>query len=112
MWICLTNAFLSIVENFNDPDTLLVRARLPQDIQRVFTDADVWENTKSDYRYRAILPRQVVADTIAAHLKDIHYTNFKNAVDEAKRHDAYLSCWAELRELQPDGSEPTLPPKR
>jgi hypothetical protein len=108
MWFCLTDAFLSVVENWNDPSTLLVRARLPEDIGRVFPSAEVWEDTDADYRYRAILPRDVVAASIAERIAAIRYDNFKAAVDDEDRHDAYLSCWSALRKLQPQGAGSTL----
>ncbi len=111
MWLCLTDAFVSVVENWNEPDTLLVRARLASDIGRLFPDANVWEDTSADYRYRAIVPRQVVATVIAARITAICYDNFKAAVDDEDRHDAYLSCWAALRKIQPKGERPTLPPR-
>ena len=40
----LNDSFLSIVENMNNPEELLVRARVKGDIERVFHDAAVFED--------------------------------------------------------------------
>ena len=60
MWVCLKNSFLSIVSKDCRPDELMVRARRPGDIEKVFPDAKVTRNTGSDYLYRAVVPRDVV----------------------------------------------------
>jgi hypothetical protein len=100
MWIFLKNAYLSIVANRDDPGTLLVRGRRPDDIEQVFPGATVTVTPHADYRYRTVLPRQAVAGTIASAVAAIDYDNFKSGVDEIDRHDAYLGCWAVLREWQ------------
>ena len=55
MWVVLNKSFLSIVKNRNNNNQLLVRARVKGDIERVFKDADVFEDEKADYKYRSIL---------------------------------------------------------
>ena len=47
MWIQFNNAFLSIVENRNNKLELLVRARVKGDIEKIFPDADVFEDDSS-----------------------------------------------------------------
>ena len=49
MWVMLNNSFVSIVENMNNPEELLVRARVKGDIERVFNDASVFEDLTADY---------------------------------------------------------------
>ena len=41
MWLCLNDAFLSIVALPGHPDELLVRARIAGDIERLFPAAQV-----------------------------------------------------------------------
>ena len=36
MWVCLNNSFLSIVQNRNNLEQLLVRSRRKGDIEKVF----------------------------------------------------------------------------
>ena len=102
MWIALNNSFLSIVQNRNDSSELLVRARVKGDIERVFPEAETFEDLKADYRYRALIQRDLVAKALASQVSEINYDNFKNSIsnDECQRHDAYLKVWGNLRTLQ------------
>ena len=56
MWIQFNNAFLSIVENRDNKLELLVRARIKGDIEKIFPEADVFEDDSADYKYRAFIP--------------------------------------------------------
>ena len=60
MWIVLNNSFLSIVKNRNDENELLVRARVSGDIEKVFNNADVFEDANADYKYRSYLDRVIL----------------------------------------------------
>jgi len=103
MWLSLSDSFLSIVALEGptaDPAQLLVRARVAGDIERVFPTATVAHTPKADYAYRTILPRTMVATTLAAAVEAIDYTNFKNSVPDQARHDAYLECWTAMHDLQ------------
>jgi len=97
MWICLSDAFLSIVDK-GDPThaTLLVRARRAGDIERVFPEAAVSSEGGSDYAFRARLPRERVALRIAEAVQGIDYGNFKATVTERRRHDVYMDIWSVL----------------
>jgi hypothetical protein len=96
MWIFLNNAFLSIVSNKDDPDNLLVRGRRHGDIRRVFPGVKVVITPEADYRYRAFVPRTLVAEKIASRISAIDYTNFKDSVTEEIRHTAYLAVWRQM----------------
>ena len=65
MWIMLNNAFLSIVQNRNNKDELLVRARIEGDIERVFPEANSFQDEQADYKYRAFVLRKEVEKVIA-----------------------------------------------
>jgi hypothetical protein len=54
----------------------------------------------SDYRYRARIDREHVADAIAEAIRTIKYGNFKNTVMEADRHDAYFEVWEDMYAYQ------------
>ncbi len=89
MWVFLRNAYLSIVEPDKHSENLLVRARVRGDIERVFPEAIVEETTERDYLFRALIPRQRVAEAMAAAVNGISYGNFKASVSENARHTAY-----------------------
>lgn len=100
MWVFLNDAFLSIVADRDNADRLLVRARFAGDIVAVFAEAEVSETADADYRYRARLPRQRVADALAQQALALTATNFKASVRERWRHDLYLQVWALMEQEQ------------
>jgi hypothetical protein len=100
MWLCLKNSFLSIVSKDCRPDELIVRARRPGDIGKVFPDAKVSRNTGSDYLYRTVLPRDVVKQAMAAMIDHVDYPNFKDSVEDRSLRAAYLGVWCAMAGLQ------------
>jgi hypothetical protein len=100
MWIFLNDAFISVVAHKDQPHALLVRARAAADIRRLFPAARVVCTPAADYRYRAIIPRAAVAAVIADKIAGITYTNFKDSVSDAQRHNAYLRVWAIMSRWQ------------
>ena len=100
MWIQFNNAFLSIVENREKTIELLVRARVKGDIEKVFPEADVFEDNNADYKYRAFISKAMVAEKIMLKVTEINYDNFKNSVKEIERKKVYGNIWAELRNFQ------------
>ena len=102
MWLFLPNSMLSIVEKPGDAKagTLTVRARVAGDIEAVFPDAVVKRNGGTDYRYRAVLPRELVAKAMHDAVMNLNWSNFKGAVKDQKRHDAYMRVWQAMFNLQ------------
>jgi len=100
MWVFLNDAMLSIVAQPAHPGLLLVRARSAGDIERVFPDAEVSETTTADYRYRAEVPTETVADALAAEVRAIRYPNFKMTVSDAGRLHAYHDVWEVMARYQ------------
>ena len=100
MWIMTNNCYLSIVSKDCGPAELLVRARRAGDIEKVFPNAKVTRQTDSDYLYRAILPRDVVKQALAAMIDLIDYPNFKDSVEDSSLHAAYVSVWCAMAGLQ------------
>lgn len=100
MRIQFNNAFLSIVENRENTTELLVRARVKGDIEKVFPEADVFEDNNADYKYRAFISKAIVAEKIMLKVTEINYDNFKNSVKEIERKKVYGNIWAELRNFQ------------
>lgn len=101
MWIFLSDSFLSIVDKGDaSGKTLLVRARGKGEIERVFPDAQVTQGTGTDYRFRARIEREAVAQKLAAQIRGIDYSNFKSSVQEQKRHDSYMGVWQVMYRYQ------------
>lgn len=104
MWICLKDAFFSIVDKDCGSDELLVRARRPGDIERYFPKAVVTESTNTDYRYRAAVQRHEIAQVMADLIGAYSASNFKSSVKDRGLHDAYLRVWHAMERLQLGGA--------
>ncbi len=100
MWIFLPDSFISVVQKPDDIDTLTVRARIKGDIEAVFPQAKVEANMGTDYKYRARVPRQVVAQVLHDQVMGLNWGNFKGAVKDRKRHDAYMDVWSAMHAAQ------------
>ena len=102
MWVFLNNSFLSIVENRNNKEELLVRSRVRGDIDKIFPDSNIFEMENSDYKYRSYIKKIEVSEKIREIVININYDNFKNSISksEDQRHSSYLNVWNEMRKLQ------------
>ena len=100
MWIFTTSSFLSIVDKGGDGSTLLVRARAKGEIEAVFPEAKVDITPRNDYRYRARIAREEVAQAMANMVRDIRYGNFKSTVKDHVRHEAYMGVWEVMYRYQ------------
>jgi len=102
MWILMNSSYFSIVKNKNKKDSLLVRARIKGDIEKVFPKANVIEGAGTDYKYRTFLPKWVVSKAIKKSIEHIDYDNFKDSIplDDTVRYDVYCDVWLTLLALQ------------
>ena len=100
MWMFTSKSFISVVQKPGDTDLLTVRARIKGDIENLFPDAKIETNKGTDYKYRAKVPREVVAKALHDQVMSLNYSNFKNTVKDKKRHDAYMDVWSAMYPLQ------------
>ena len=100
MWIFLPESFISVVQKPGDTDTLTVRARIKGDIESVFPEAYVEADKGTDYKYRARVSRQAVAQVLHDQVMSLNWGNFKGEVKDRKRHDAYMNVWREMYAIQ------------
>jgi hypothetical protein len=103
MWVMLSNAFFSIVDKDCDFGELMVRARRPGDLEKVFpsTRGKVQEFTTSDYHYRCAISRDEIKAVMCDQIDRIDYSNFKKTVKDDPLHRAYLRVWHAMADLQP-----------
>ena len=100
MWVCLSDSFLSIVDNSNTKGELLVRARRRGDIEKVFPDAKVTSAAGRDYLFRASVKRELVSEAMHKQVMGINYPNFKDSVKNNALHNAYADVWGTMSRLQ------------
>jgi len=100
VWIYTVSGFYSIVEDRDDPDLLLVRARVKGDIQRLWPQAEVAFTPDHDYAYRCLLPRRIVGHAVSEAIKKVGYHSYKDAVRDKRRSIDYLKVWTAMVEMQ------------
>lgn len=99
MWICHNEGFVSIVTDRQNKDRLLVRARRREDLEAVLKvaleakETEIFSDTGSDYKWRAFVSRDIVAQIIGDFVLNINYDNFKNSVRGHDLHDLYSEMW-------------------
>lgn len=107
MWIATTTGYLSIVQGSDDPTILVVRSRVRADLEplrevhkRILGEWPavlVYDN--SDYEWRILTSRDVVAQFLAGAVWRLDYGNFKNAVKDAQgsaRAAVYSRVWSAM----------------
>jgi hypothetical protein len=97
----LSDCFVSIVSKDCGPNELMVRARRPGDIEKLFPGAVVTEYTASDYHYRAAVKKTAIKAALANEVDRVTYDNFKSSVDDDPLHNAYMRVWTAMASLQP-----------
>lgn len=108
MWLITTVGFFSVVQKPGDGDNLTVRSRVRADLQALKKQflpelGRIQESTVSDYRFRALAPRQAVARAFAQMTEQISYDNFKSEVlirQGKDRARLYHDVWSTLYRLQ------------
>jgi hypothetical protein len=100
MWIYSKNAFVSVVQDRNDPEVLIVRSRVKGDLEELWPDAAVEETPYADYGFRTRLGRKEVALAVAKQVMEIDYTNFKDNITDKRRKPFYLVVWHAMWEMQ------------
>lgn len=96
MWIITSDAFVSIVEHRDDPQSLIVRGRFAGDVKRFMGRKNLDEivTPHADYRYRAIVPRVDVAAALGRAAAAITYPNFKDSIKTTWRKALALRVWS------------------
>ena len=106
MWLLSPRGFFSVVQDRNDPDLLLVRARVGEDLERLrdlLPGLEPVHGQGTDYPWRAWVDRDAWTRAVAAMCAEIDYDNFKNAVADRQGHsraNIYSEVWGVLHLLQ------------
>jgi len=115
MWIVGQYGFISLVQHKNDPGIMQVRARVREDILMYFPGYEIDMIIGADYLYRTNVPREIVAETIAAEIMGYSVTShvkdeaIRASQPNAYRQTAYYACWRALSDMQPYAPYSRLP---
>jgi len=95
MWICLNNAFVSIVEDHRDCQYVYVRGRRESDVKNFlgYFKTEVVQTDTRDYRFRAYIPKYELVKILAECVQRIDYTNFKSSVKDNDLEKMYTEVW-------------------
>lgn len=100
MWICTNKGFLSIVQVKGTDKTLQIRARKKKHLKDIFPGESIIETYDSDYRYRVVMPREIVMAWAQRAIKEIGYTNFKDSVKDPQLKKLYSGWWVDHYNIQ------------
>ena len=93
MWLFVSGGFLSVVAHRTQSENLLVRARHPEHIRAVFSEAEQIHMPGADYPYRTVVSRDAVQTAMVDQIQTMAYDNFKASIDDVEYHDACLDIW-------------------
>ena len=111
MWIFTSGGFVSIVENYKQPGSLLVRARKKEHLREFLTaqgqlnsDAhDFSETPGRDYRWRASVSAEQLEEIALCNVRAITYTNFKNSIRDGEYRHVASEVWTAGGSMQEGG---------
>ena len=114
MWVFNKDGFFSAVQHKDDPGSVVVRARVHEDLllacDRMGVDGCERTLREADYAFRVTVPRALWVAYVRHTANDLlDYTNFKAAVHgEPDRDRALLRVWQAMHDLQEDRIEDKL----
>lgn len=103
MWLITNRGLLSVVQDFNDASTLIVRARqdgfLEELMEEAGLDLKAWKDESADYPYRVKMSRHDFANILCNQVFEINYPNFKESVTDPKLKRLLSNVWSTLSAL-------------
>jgi hypothetical protein len=107
MWLLTNFGFFSTVQKPGEQE-LTVRARSAGDLDRLRERylpglGPTVDGAGTDYRYRALVGREELANAMAEIVRDLDYSNFKSEVGRRMgqgRSHTYSRVWGALREIE------------
>lgn len=105
MWLLTKNSFISVVQHREQPDNVLVRARVKKHLERLFPHKvnEIYADSEADYKYRLLVSKKELAEVLSAYiLNDLNYDNFKASqeADDPAWMRFLHAVWAEGLKLQ------------
>jgi hypothetical protein len=109
VWVFSKTGFVSIVKHKYVPGSLMIRARVKEDLEQFVALLDevsgskhaIKETPDGDYAFRTTATKKAVAEVLSRQVNELDYTNFKNSVHgDPDRDSAYMSVWSAMYGLQ------------
>ena len=98
MWIFTKRGFVSIIASENSPTFFTVQSRFAGHIEALFPTAHVTEAPYGVgiYRFRAAVPKHIVAETVFDIVEHIDYSTFKESIPDERYRKAVIDAWTTL----------------
>ena len=96
MWVFTQHGFISITAFENNPASWMVQSRFPNHIEALFPNAHVTEAPYGIYRFRAAVPKHIVAETLLDIVEHIDYFTFKSSIPDEQYRKAVIDAWTTL----------------
>lgn len=93
MWIFLNTGFISVVQDRNNSERVIVRSRRPEVLVRLFPKEKILINREADYRYRVFVRRAQLGAAVCREIIGIDYPNFKDSVRDSEARGLYHAIW-------------------
>ena len=105
MWVFFKDGFISAVQNKDDPEELIVRARSKEHLKSFlgpFSEDFITETPDADYQFRAFVDREVFVALMADHANEVDYPNFKKSCSHLSYlwQTVLLKTWAACFDFQ------------
>ena len=105
MWVFTETGFVSAVQNRDNPDYLVVRARDRQSLQTLadICDVEIKTSQGSDYPYRVFISKADFTSWMNDNIDFLGYDNFKNrvAITRGKEYAHALgSVWSTMHDVE------------
>lgn len=106
MWIFMSDAFLSVVQDENDPDYLIVRARQREHLNNInVPNINIYTVENSDYQYRTRMHKATFGVLVSGRIRAINYPKFKPSAYSNDYHRLLLEVWRVVYEFYYDEYE-------
>jgi hypothetical protein len=104
MWLFLSFGFFSVVVYRDEPELLMVRARLLVDLEamrsRMAAFPVITFYEVADYPYRMVVSRPALAAVLSREVEVMNATNFKGSIQDAERLRFYHEVWSTMKGLE------------
>mgnify|MGYP003336477952 CR=1 FL=1 len=94
MWVFTQYGMLSAVQDKDNPEIIVVRARRREHLTSCFPKKKPVHTPDADYHWRLFMTREEFASLLMALVLQMDYTNFKESVPD-ELYTIYTRIWSE-----------------
>lgn len=105
MWIFSQTGFVSVVQHWDKPDILVVRAREKQSLSGLSAalGAPIVATPTNDYPFRLEAPKTLFADWVQDQVLNIDYANYKSKMSHTRGSEfawALSDVWLAMHQVE------------